>query len=124
MSEYLYPAIFHSNTDGSYTVTFPDLPGCVSEGKSLANAVAMAESALYEWIEYLSDKNAEIPPASESASVKFSDNEFVNLIYAELKDNKAVKRTVSLPRWLDEQAAASGLSLSRVLQDALRSRFS
>jgi predicted RNase H-like HicB family nuclease len=51
--EHVYPAIFRANGDGSYTVTFPDLPGCVSEGKSLADAVSMAHSALSQWIGYL-----------------------------------------------------------------------
>ena len=46
-SEYIYPAVFHLNRDdGSYTITFPDLPGCISEGKSLGNAITMAASAL------------------------------------------------------------------------------
>jgi predicted RNase H-like HicB family nuclease len=62
--EYAYPAIFHRNEDGSYTVTYPDLPGCISEGKSLENAKYMAEAALAQWLEYLTDKNMDIPEAS------------------------------------------------------------
>lgn len=46
MMEYVYPAIFQQNEDGSYTITYPDLPGCISEGKSLGNAMFMAQSAL------------------------------------------------------------------------------
>jgi predicted RNase H-like HicB family nuclease len=53
--EHTYPAIFHLNGDGSYTITFPDLPGCISEGKSLGNAIYMAQSALTQWIEYLTE---------------------------------------------------------------------
>jgi predicted RNase H-like HicB family nuclease len=62
--EYAYPAIFHRNEDGSYTVTYPDLPGCISEGKSLENAKYMAKAALAQWLEYLTDKNMDIPEAS------------------------------------------------------------
>ena len=51
--EYVYPAIFHANNDGSFTITYPDLPACISEGKSLGNALYMAQSALTQWIEYL-----------------------------------------------------------------------
>ncbi|MDR2089390.1 MAG: type II toxin-antitoxin system HicB family antitoxin, partial [Clostridiales Family XIII bacterium] len=51
--EYVYPAKFHANSDGSYTITYPDLPGCISEGKSVGNAVYMAQSALFQWIDYL-----------------------------------------------------------------------
>ena len=39
MAEYVYPALFHKNDDNSYTITYPDLPGCISEGKSLENAL-------------------------------------------------------------------------------------
>jgi predicted RNase H-like HicB family nuclease len=62
--EYVYPAIFHKNSDESYTITYPDLPGCISEGKSLGNAMYMAESALTQWMGYLTEKKQEIPHAS------------------------------------------------------------
>jgi predicted RNase H-like HicB family nuclease len=118
--EYVYPAVFRANDDdGTFTVTYPDLPGCVSEGKSLGNALYMAQSALTQWIEYLSDKEQEIPKATTNSEISIAEGEFVNLIRADIKDGRAVKRTVSLPKWLDEKAVESGLSLSRVLQDAL-----
>ncbi len=121
--EYVYPAIFHRNEDKSYTVTYPDLPGCISEGKTLGNAIYMAQSALTQWIGYLVDKRQEIPSASSIEEVKPSDGDFVNLICAELRDGRAVKRTVSIPKWMDDKVIQSGLSLSRVLQDALRERL-
>jgi predicted RNase H-like HicB family nuclease len=121
--EYVFPAIFHKNTDGSYTITYPDLPGCVSEGKSLGNAMHMAESALKQWIEFLSDKKQEIPAAAAIEKIKTGRGEFANLIRAEVKGSRAVRRTVSIPRWMDEEAASGGLSLSRILQDALAKRL-
>lgn len=123
MTEYVYPAIFHPNKDGSFTITYPDLPGCVSEGKSLGNAMYMAQSALTQWIEYLTDKGQPIPVASNAQNIAPSPGEFVNLIRAEIKDGRAVKRTVSIPKWMDDQVSDAGLSLSRVLQDALKDRL-
>lgn len=123
MAEYIYPAVFHANSDGSFTITYPDLPGCISEGKSLGNAMYMAQSALTQWIEYLTDKELEIPLASDLRDVEAGQNEFVNLIRAEIKDSRAVKRTVSIPKWMDDEVAKAGLSLSRVLQDALKDRL-
>ena len=96
MAEYVYPALFHSNEDGSFTITYPDLPGCISEGKSLGNAMYMAQSALTQWIEYLTDKKQSIPLASNLESIKTTQDEFVNLIRVEIKENRAVKRTVSI----------------------------
>lgn len=123
MANYIYPAIFHANDDGSYTITYPDLPGCISEGKSLGNAMHMAQSALAQWMEYLSDKKLEIPSPSDFKSIKTSDEEFVNLICADVKDNRAVKRTVSIPKWMDEKVSEMGISLSRILQDALKDKI-
>lgn len=123
MREYVYPAIFHQNDDGSYTIVYPDLPGCISEGKSIGQAMRMAESALTQWIEYLIDAKQEIPCASSHHDIIPGKDEMVNLIRANVKDNHAVKRTVSLPKWLDQEAAEAGLSLSRVLQEALRERL-
>ena len=121
--EYVYPAIFHKNEDESYTIIYPDLPGCISEGKNLGNAMYMAQSALAQWIRYLADKKQEIPQASSVEDVKTSNGEFVNLICAEVQDGRAVKRTVSIPKWMDDKVVQSGLSLSRVLQDALSERL-
>ncbi len=123
MSEYVYPALFHPNDDGTFTVTYPDLPGCISEGKSLGNAMYMAQAALSQWIEYLADKRQDIPAPSAMTTVETEGGEFVSLIRADVKDGRAVKRTVSIPKWMDDGAVRSGLSLSRVLQDALRDRL-
>lgn len=123
MANYIYPAIFHTNEDGSYTITFPDLPGCISEGKNLGNALYMAQAALAQWIEYLADKKLEIPASSDFKSIVPGHEEFVNLICADLKDNRAVKRTVSIPKWMDDKVSEMGLSLSRVLQDALKDKI-
>jgi predicted RNase H-like HicB family nuclease len=121
--EYVYPAIFHKNNDESYTITYPDLPGCISEGKSLANAMFMAQSALTQWLGYLVDKNQEIPQATSIENVKTSSGEWANLICANVKEGRAVKRTVSIPQWMDDKAVQSGLSLSRVLQEALNEKL-
>jgi predicted RNase H-like HicB family nuclease len=123
MQEYVYPAIFHSNDDGTFTINYPDLPGCISEGKSLGNAIFMAQTALTQWIEYLTDKEQPIPPASDLTAIQIDKGEFVNLVRTELKDNRAVRRTVSIPKWLDDKVVESGLSPSRVLQEALKEKL-
>ena len=121
--EYAYPAIFHKNEDSTYTITFPDLPGCISEGKSIANAIFMSQAAVTQWIEYLNDKKIQLPAPSPLASIYVEADEFVNFVCIDYKENRAVKRTVSIPKWMDDLVIESGLSLSRVLQDALKQRF-
>ena len=121
--DYIYPAVFKQNDDSSYTVTFPDLPGCISEGKSLSKAMNMAQSALSQWIEYLLGASTALPKASDIKSIIVNENELVSLVNIVVRDNRAVKRTISLPKWMDEKVKEKGLSLSRVLQDALSQRL-
>ena len=124
MNTFVYPALFHFNeNDRSFTITYPDLPGCVSEGKSLENALYMAQDALRQWRECPLEVGQEIPAASRVEDVAHEQGEFVNLVRAELKDNRAVRRTVSIPKWMYDAATGANLSLSRVLQDALKERL-
>ncbi len=123
MAEYVYPAVFHPNEDGSFTITYPDLPGCISEGKSLGNAMYMAQSALSQWMEYLTDKKQEIPQASSLKDIEADKEEFTSLVRVDVRDGRAVKRTVSIPKWMDDMVSEAGLSLSRVLQDALKEKL-
>lgn len=121
--KYVYPAVFHPNANGSITIQFPDLPGTNSEGKNLANAMEMAEASLEEWIGYLSDKQMEIPKASAIQDIKPKKGWYVALISADVRDNKAVRRTICIPKWMDDKVAEMRLSLSRVTQDALAERL-
>ena len=95
----------------------------MTKGKNLGNALVMAQSALKQWIGYLADKEQEIPSPSVLEDIKISAGELVNLICTEVKDGRAVKRTVSIPKWMDDRVVQSGLSLSRVLQDALTEKL-
>lgn len=81
MAEYVYPALFHLNEDdGSYTITYPDFPGCISEGKSLENALYMAQDALRVWIGYVLEDGAPLPSPTSIHQVKPGPGEFANLV--------------------------------------------
>lgn len=123
MKEFIYPAVFHKNNDKSFTVTFPDLPGCITEGKSLGSAMKMAQSALTQWIDYLNDEKEPLPVASSYTSLKAADDEIISFIQADIRDTRAVKRTVSLPKWMDDQASEIGFSLSKLLQEAIQKKL-
>ncbi len=99
------------------------MPGCVSEGKSLGNAMEMAQKALSQWVEYLQDEKEVIPEPSDIKTIKSLKNQFVTLIRADIRDNRVVRRTVSIPGWLDAKAASEGISLSKVLQEALKEKL-
>lgn len=125
-----YPAVFSpfGDRDG-YTVTVPDLPGCVTEGDCLADAILMAQDAASGWVlDELEDGN-QAPKSSDLSSIELSDGEFVSLLaldidaYAEKYGSKAVRKNVTIPAWLNTFGEAQGLNFSSILQDALQNLY-
>ena len=85
LCEHISP-ISHTTLSDYYTISYPDLPGCISEDKSLGNAIYMAQAALAEYIQFLTDKGREIPrPSALHEVVPEGHGDFVNLIRAETK---------------------------------------
>ncbi len=85
MANYVYPAVFHPNEDdSSITVIVPDLPGCITEGKDLADALFMAEDAVSMWLWYAEDSHTPIPAATQPPRTETP--EFVNLVRVDLDE--------------------------------------
>lgn len=124
--KYVYPAVFTPLDDG-YDVRVPDLPGCRTCGDSLAESIEMAEDAVSLWLWDAEQEGRGIPPAS--ANLPFETPQFVSLIkadtdaYRRRMDNRAVKKTLTIPAWLNHQAEAAHLNFSGILQDALKARL-
>lgn len=129
MSKYAYPAVFTLEEDGTYSIIFPDLEGCYTCGDSLEDGIEMAEDALALTLYGYEKDGREIPKASAPAAIAISENEFVNFIacdtmaYRKMYNNKAVKKTLTIPEWLNEAATSMGLNFSQVLQEALISKI-
>lgn len=117
-----YPAIFHAE-DGGFWVEFPDLPGCVTEGDSIAEAVAEASSALGGFLCSMLDRKLELPAPSDLRAITVEGNDFASIVIADplafQKRTKAIKKTLSIPEWLNEAAEARHINFSAVLQQAL-----
>lgn len=116
-----YPALFHGNKNGSYTIIFPDLPGCITEGRGLDDAMCMAQDVLSLWLEVETDLGHRIAPPSALSSVKAGKDEFATLISAEVKEE--VRRTLKVPRKLNYMAKQEKLDLSLFLSQALERHF-
>lgn len=95
----------------------------MQQGLNLSNALYMASDALKTFLEVSEEVGQDFDPPSDIASIKIGKGEFVNLVQAEIRNNASVKRTVSLPQWLDDKARKEGISLSKFLQDNLKKRF-
>lgn len=123
----VYPAIFTKFEDGApgYVVTFPDLPGCVTEGEDMAEALFMAQDAASGWILTELEEGNDIPEASDYKEVQKMRGDFVSLIaldmdtYAAKYGQKAIKKTLTIPAWMNTFAEKNAISCSSVLQDAL-----
>ena len=129
MAKYVYPAIFTLEESGMYSVKFPDIEGCFTCGNDLADAMEAAQDALCLMIYDIEEVNGDIPLPSNIKTVKTNDNEFVSLIscdtleYRKLFHSKAVKKTLTIPAWLNTTAEKQGINFSQVLQDALKERL-
>ena len=125
MAKYVYPAIFTPEEDGSYSIVFPDLEGCYTCGDNLEDGIEMAEDALALVLYGYEKDSREIPAPSARSAFSVSGNDFVNFIacdtmkYRKMYNNKAVKKTLTIPEWLNEAASAMGLNFSQILQEAL-----
>lgn len=124
MNKLFYPAIFHKADEGGFWVSFPDIPECLTEGDSMEQAYEMAVDALGLCITDRINANEEIPVASSPDNIVVDDGflmviEFDLLAYKKRTNSKAVKKTLSIPEWLNEEATAIGVNFSQVLQEAL-----
>lgn len=129
MSKYAYPAIFIKEEDG-YSVEFPDLTGCYTCGKTLPEAVTMAEDALCLYLYDCEEDGDPIPEPSDIRTVQKETNEVATLVccdtleYRKLYNNKAIKKTLTIPTWLNTMAEKQGINFSTVLQNALKKQLS
>lgn len=129
MAKYIYPAIF-SSEEGGFSVRFPDIDGCFTSGEDLADALKMANDTLALMLVHLEDEKRDIPVPSDILSLKIKKGEFSSLIsadtiaYRHTLNNMAVKKTLSIPAWLNDAATAAGVNFSQTLQDALKEKLS
>ena len=123
----VYPAVFtpYEVGSGGYAVEFPDLPGCVTGGDDMAEAVFMAEDAASGWVLTELEDGKAAPKATEIRDVTHGADQFVSLIaldmdaYAAKYGSNAVKKTLTIPAWLNTFVEQNGISCSKVLQEAL-----
>ena len=124
MKKLFYPAVFHKAEEGGFWVTFPDIPECMTQGEDMAEAYEMAVDALGLVI---CDKIEEQEPIPESTDVDKLDVEdgvlviveFDLMEYRKKHSSKAVKKTLSIPEWLNEEALSRNINFYQVLQEAL-----
>ena len=125
MRKLTYFAIFEPTNTG-YSVMFPDFPGCISVGNDFNHALKMAKEALSLHFWGMEKDNDEIPIQTlppfedmEKGDIVVSIEIFPDM-FKEHMDNKAIKKTLTIPFWLNERAEAEGINFSQLLQRSLK----
>lgn len=126
----VYPALLRPQEQGDgFTVIVPDLPGCITEGPTLADAILAGEDAAAGWVlDELEDGNP-APASTAPGKLRPAEGEFINLLvldmdaYAEKYGDKAVRKNLTIPAWLNTFAEKKNVNFSQVLQDALTNLY-
>lgn len=125
MKKLFYPAIFHKAEEGGFWISFPDIPECLTEGDNIEDAYAMAADALGLFLYDQINNSQLLPPPSDPDSINLPDNshlvivEFNELEYRKKYGIHTVKKTLSIPAWLNEAATEKGINFSATLREAL-----
>lgn len=128
MKKLFYPAIFHKAEEGGYWIDFPDIPECLTEGDTMEQAYEMAVDALGLALTSRYQEKEAIPIPTEPENISVKDGflvviEFDMLAYQKRTNSKAIKKTLSIPQWLNEEACARNINFSQALQEALLAKI-
>lgn len=122
---YIYPATIQQEDDGRFSIWFDDLDGCATSGETLADAIVMARDAIGGWIDHMISLGYEIPKPSSINDIHSEGEQIVSLVDVDLEmyrrenESRSVRKTLTIPAWLNTRAERSGVNFSKTLQDAL-----
>ena len=125
MKKYVYPAVFTEEDNGMYSVNFKDLESCYTCGDDIDDAILNAQDVLSMVLYRYEKERKPIPRPSSILGIEIDDKSFVSYVvghtdtYRRMNNNKAVKKTLTIPEWMNEVAIAQNINFSQVLQDAL-----
>lgn len=127
-NRYIYPAIIKLEND-SYIVSFPDLENCFTFGKSLEDALDSARDVLELYLYDMEQDGVKIPDASDFSYIRLKENESIVLIdvwmipVRDKMENRSVKKTVTIPKWINDIGLEHNLNFSQLLQAAIKDRL-
>lgn len=122
---FTYPALVHNDPEGLW-LEFPDLPGCQTYSPTMNELLSDAEEALECYIVEELEHSGKLPDPSDINTIPTEGNDFTTLIRIDAdlaKQTKSVKKTLTIPYWLNEKALAAGINFSKVLQEALLAKL-
>ncbi|MFR5858026.1 MAG: type II toxin-antitoxin system HicB family antitoxin [Clostridia bacterium] len=126
--KFFYPALFHKEDDGGFWVSFPDIPECLTQGTDMSQAYEMAVDALGLALEdRMKENNVPVPTSIDFLVIAENSYpviiEFDLLEYKKKHSSRAVKKTLTIPEWLNDEAIKKNINFSAVLQEALKAQL-
>jgi len=124
----VYPITIEIDQDGKYLVDVPDFKNHTF-GKDLADALFMAEDMICILAVCMLDEGVELPEASSLEDLPQGENIINTLVMADISaykakyDNRAIRKNLTIPNWLNTEAENAGLNFSHILQEALKERL-
>ena len=129
MNKLFYPAVFQPEEDGGFSIFFPDIEGCNTQGDTMDESYSMAFDALGIVLSYMEDEHLPIPKPSAPQDIKLEEGQYIVVIEFDMMEYKkrtgshAVKKTLSIPSWLNVEAEKAGINFSATLQNALKEQL-
>ena len=124
--KYVYPAVFAPESEGGFSVYFPDIKQGATQGETIAECIDMAEDFLCLALYRMEEDKRIIPDASSIKQIEAESNAIVTLISVDTEtyrlyyENKLVKKTLNIPSWLNRRAESANINFSQTLQRALK----
>ena len=118
-----YPITIQKESD-FFVVYIPDFD-VNTQGESLAEAIEMARDAIGMAGCYYEDEKREIPEPTAPNAIKLTDGELLSIVDVDLDEyrrkhaNRTVRKNLTIPYWLNEEAEKAHINFSAVLQSAL-----
>lgn len=122
---YVFPCVFIYEKNG-ISIYFPDLDGCISHGENEENALINAKEALSLHLYGMEQDREEIPKPTNLRNVQLDEDEETVLIevfmpaFRAKQANKYIKKTLTIPAWLNIEAERHGVNFSQILQNGLK----
>lgn len=123
-----YPAVFQKE-DVGYSVWVPDIRGCVSQGDNFEEAANYITEAIGLCLEFALEHGEKPPAPSAPETIKIEDGQFVSVVmfdpieYQKKYSTKAIKKTLTIPAWLNTMSEKEHINFSAVLQEALMEKL-
>jgi predicted RNase H-like HicB family nuclease len=127
-NRYIYPAVIKL-IDEIYDVSFPDIDNCFTFGEDLEDALDSANDVLALCLYDMEQDNRDIPKASGLQDLVLKEGEsvsWINVWMVPVRDkmeNRAIKKTVTIPKWINDIGVENNLNFSQILQAAIKEKY-